>query len=357
MMVFRATGTRRFKLRVVALDGRSATCSTGTDALATARDVEAFVKRLRSRRNARALAAIVGKRLTLAAAYDADVAGRLEAALDALDDADLGALVAAWAAGGAPARYVTQVRRMIPEGAPYPASSFTRGAVKGFLSGLPVSAQTKNRYRVALSQFARWLIETEVLDGNPVRDVRAAKVPARPIVYLDPADVRRLVDALAGESRVLEALMAGTGMEWGACRRLRRADVDVDARLVYARGTKNEYRDRWVEVSEDWTWAIVLPHVRALAPSAPVFTIGERAALAAHHEAAAALGLRHTWLHHHRHSFAVLWIKRAGGDVARLQWLKNQLGHAPQSTLIHTLYGVFINAARLTDAQRARGAQ
>jgi len=36
------------------------------------------------------------------------------------------------------------------------------------------------------------------------------------------------------------------------------------------------------------------------------------------------------------------------------QWLKNQLGHAPQSTLIYTTYGLYIKAAKLTAQQAAR---
>jgi hypothetical protein len=36
------------------------------------------------------------------------------------------------------------------------------------------------------------------------------------------------------------------------------------------------------------------------------------------------------------------------------QWLKNQLGHAPQSTLIYTTYGVYIGAQKLTADQQAR---
>jgi hypothetical protein len=51
----------------------------------------------------------------------------------------------------------------------------------------------------------------------------------------------------------------------------------------------------------------------------------------------------------HRHSYAVMQLKR-GCDH---QWLKNQLGHAPQSTLICTTYGVYIGAQKLTADQQA----
>lgn len=74
------------------------------------------------------------------------------------------------------------------------------------------------------------------------------------------------------------------------------------------------------------------------------------AALAEHHATSKALGLPRTVLHHHRHSFAVMHLKRACDH----QWLKNQLGHAPQSTLIYSVYGTYIGAQKLTAGQRAQ---
>jgi integrase len=78
--------------------------------------------------------------------------------------------------------------------------------------------------------------------------------------------------------------------------------------------------------------------------------IREDAALAAHHGAAKALGLLRTTLHQHRHAFSVMHLKR-GCDH---QWLKNQLGHALQSTLLYTTYGLYFKAPKLTAQQHAR---
>jgi hypothetical protein len=56
-----------------------------------------------------------------------------------------------------------------------------------------------------------------------------------------------------------------------------------------------------------------------------------------------------TTLHEYRHHFAVMHLRR-GSDH---QWIKNQLGHAPQSTLLYTTYGVYVAQAKLTaNAQR-----
>ncbi len=145
--------------------------------------------------------------------------------------------------------------------------------------------------------------------------------------------------------------MAGTGMEYSAAARVRRRDVDLEARVVFANGEKNEYRTRYVEVTEDWAWQIIEAHAKGFSPNAPLFPgIREEAALVEHHRAAKALGLPRTTLHHHRHSFAVMQLRRGRDN----QWLKNQLGHAPQSTLLYTTYGLYIQAAKLTEQQLAR---
>ncbi len=80
----------------------------------------------------------------------------------------------------------------------------------------------------------------------------------------------------------------------------------------------------------------------------------EGKALTVHHATAKRLHIRRTTLHQHRHSFAVMWIRSGLKGGRDKQWLKNQLGHAPQSTVIDTVYGVYINAARLTEAQAER---
>jgi integrase len=381
-MVFRSAGALTYKIKLADATGRSMSLSTGTQDELEAKRCEAWIRGLEDAFPEPLLLGLLRARtVPLSAAWAAHrtdllnpAAGAVAALVAATTaaatqraaeaaDADLDAIVADWAARGANDRYVRQVRRLIPAGQRFPLSQFRRKVIADFLAsltqarriGAPASAaRTRDRYKAALSSFARYLLEQELLEVNPTRDIDTGKKPRRRILYLEPQQVRALVDALPAEHRALEALMAGTGMEWSACAALTRRDVDLDARLVYARGTKNDYRDRWVEVSEAWAWAIVEAHVRPLAPSAPLFTMTNKAALAEHHAASEALRFKRTVLHHHRHSFAVMWIKRSKGDAERLQWLKNQLGHAPESTLIHSTYGVFIKAARLSAKQAER---
>jgi integrase len=328
--------------------------STGTSDRATARQMSDMVAQLQSRREWRILDAIGLRQLELGTVWDQyRVDATLERVRELLDDVDLAQLVDEWDGRGKRSRsekYVAQVRRFIPAGVRFPRSRFTRAALKRFLDELDVDVATKNRYRAALAQFARWLVQRELLEHNPLRDVDGYSKPRPDPVFLEPHQVRALVSSLPEPYRSLEALLAGTGMELGAALAMTKRDIDVATRVVFARGSKNRYRRRYVEISEDWAWQIVRTHVATLTPGAPLFaTVREEYALLEHHAAAGALGLPRTTLHQHRHAFAVMHIRR-GTDH---QWIKNQLGHAPHSTLLYTTYGVYIAEAQL----KARAAE
>jgi site-specific recombinase XerD len=329
--------------------------STGTSDRATARQMSEMVSQLVDRREWRILDAVALRELALGAVWDAyRVDATLARVRELLDDVDLSPLVTEWDGRGRRARsakYVVQVRRFIPAGVRFARSRFTRKEIKRFLDELAVDVATKNRYRSALAQFARWLVQRELIASNPVRDVDGYSKPRRPPVFLEPHQVRALVSSLPEPFRALEALMAGSAMEWSAIAATTRRDVDVANRIIYARGTKNSYRARYLQVSEDWAWQIVRSHVATLTPGAPLFTVSHEDALREHHAAAARLELPRTTLHHHRHSFAVMHIRR-GSDH---QWIKNQLGHAPDSTLLYSVYGIYIAEAKLRQKAEEAG--
>jgi integrase len=288
---------------------------------------------------------------------------RADATLDAakadLDDLDLEPFVALWhrslvARGIRSAdEYLSLVRRFIPAGEALPRSQFTRPSIREFLDGLTktprakpkkddkkktppaVKGATRNRYRNALGVFARWLVQEHdgVLEFNPVTDVRRAKEPVAHVIY-SPAEVRKLVESLTGDARIVGAVMATTGMEWQAVNRLRRRDVDLDAKTLHAHGSKNIHRDRTNAATEDWAWSIVAAHCDTLHPEAPLVTINHKPALEAHHAACAILGLPRTTMHAHRDHYAVMLRRRGVSDVV----IARQLGHA-DTQLVARRYG------------------
>lgn len=362
-MPYRPKGRNIYRTRVTLPDKRERECTCGTDLKSVANDVERFVKSLKSARRWDVLTAIVEGRGTLPDAYDNRA--KIDAWIDKLGDMDLSPLVAEWEAAGANAKYVSQVRRLIPEKKPFPRGRFTKAEIRKFLdtltdarsaamkpkAGTPApkprasSSSTKNRYRAALSSFAGWLCERDIIAANPVRDVRGKPGSHKSVVYLEPQQALALVRALPpGQQQAAEALMAATALEWGALAEMRRRDVDLEERtfhafpgLANAEG-KTRYRSRIVMVTEDDYWPIIEAYIRPLPPNAPLFTLREDTALRVHCRIAKAIGLPRTKLHHWRHTYAVAWLKR-GGDH---QILKNQLGHSPRSTLIYTTYGTWI---------------
>lgn len=348
--------------------------SLGTKDPKLAKKLESFLARMREARRWDVLDLIVDRSFTIMEAYDYDSSGTLTAQVDQIylarelaqreaSEVDLSPLVDTLITN---AKYVTQLRRYIPEGERFPVSKFTRGGISKFLRELKVidrsgnlttddaSPATKNRYKAAISVFAKKLIQNEVIETNPVNDVESEALPLRDLMFLEPHQIRALVEALPLPYRALEALMAGTGMELQACMRLQRRDINLDTRIIYARGTKTKYRTRYVEFTEDWAWSIFAAHVSMCLPGAPIFDFSNETALDHHNTTAKRLNLPKSTLHNHRHSYSVMWIRRGLLDRRDKQWLKNQLGHAPQSTQIDTVYGVYINAAKLTIEQEKR---
>jgi integrase len=331
-------GKGPYVIRVSTRDGRSIRASTGTTSETVAKEVGTLIRDLRTQRRFDLLDAVVGRRVTLRDLYDYHKLGKLNDLVTELQDADLDPLVSEWERSGANERYVFHVRRLIPEGTRFPASRFRRKTVSVFLAALPVSGSTRNRHKASLSVFAKWLVEREVLESNPVRDVKSAKPNPARMTWLSKKQSRQLVAALPQPYRALEALMAGTGMEWSAIVATKRSDVDEADRKILARGGKNRHRTRNVFVTEDWAWKELWPHLKTLHPNAPLFDLKHDVALLVHHEASKAVGLPKSTLHDWRHTYAVNALK----DGVDRQFIKRQLGHAPNSTVLETVYGVYL---------------
>lgn len=352
-MVFKAKRAHTYKLRVTLEDRRSAILSTGTTDKSVAEDVEAMVKRFRARRQWAVLEAIVLKRVTLAAVYDAYEAGTLDALVASLTDVDLDPLVTEWAKR-ANAKYVRQVRRFIPESERFPVSGFRRKAISAFLAELDCDDPTKNRYRAALSVFAKWLVEREVLETNPVRDVAMYKEHDPRMVWMTWKDAKRVADAATYPYRQLFYVMASTGMELGAALQLTSADVNAEAGTIHARGSKTTWRNRIVRY-EGWAKVMIELFAKSHIGAARLFPgVAHKDALAHFKAAQQAVGLSGHRLHDLRHTYAVNALKQGYSE----QVVAHQLGHKNTSQ-VRTNYGRFIPDATdyevpLRKARKAR---
>jgi len=299
-------------------------------------------------------------------------------------------LIEDWVAEEKPDRtYVRDVKLVVPE--TVTLDWFTSYNLRKRIVGREgIFAQCGNerrrKARVACSQFAIYLMAEDKLDFNPARGggvrIKLTKTEreakANPKYYTE-AEVRRILDYLAQhwpelpELRAMIALMFSTGMEWQAVKRLRKRDlVDAKLRKVAAHGGKNKWRSRDVFVSMSWCWEIVEQYFASLDTPESWFLPRARDGHSRHPQehvlrrvllvTCQTLGIdtahaeqldsdedeQHYAFHKLRHAFAVHWIQAGlcvGKTPYSVAWLKQQLGHAPNSVLYLTTYGKYIDAA------------
>ncbi len=230
-----------------------------------------------------------------------------------------------------------QVRRFIPAGERFAASRFRRKALSEFLAGLDCSGPTKNRYRAALSVFAKWLVEREVLETNPVRDVAMCSENDPRMVWMTWEQAEKVASAAPDPYSHLFALMAATGAELGAALNLRRADVDLDAGTIHVHGRKTRWRNRIVKY-EPWAKDFIKALTIGRIGSAPLLPDAHHVdALDEFKAAQKAVGLSGHRLHDLRHTYAVNALKKG----YRPQVVAHQLGHK-DATMVTKVYGRFV---------------
>jgi site-specific recombinase XerC len=318
----------------------------GTADLPLARDIERMLRHLRERREWAILHAIAAETITAGAVYDAwsEGAEAMRAVAARLADVDLNSLIEGWKSWAARraspqtvAKYERQLRRIVSAGAPFPASRFTRRELSIALDRLGRSGSTARRHHAAWSSFGNYLVERQVIEANPLRQVRAPKANDPRELYLSPRDVRRLSEVQPRPYDALAALREGAAAELGVALAARVGDIDKRRRLFHARGTKNAWRDRFVQI-EEWAWPLILRACGRKALSAALFEgATEERARAAHRRALKTLGLDPGYrMHDARHSYAVMRVKR-GDNVVEIA---HDLGHR-DATMVLKVYGKY----------------
>jgi len=318
-----------------------------------------FLVWLRGRSDAYLLGQLASNDCAIGLAYAAWQENKLEAFVADLrtgkTDADVEPYVAKWQAElsrvGTPteegrAKYLTQVRTLIAKGQPYPLSGLTKTAIREWLS---TKGSSSNRYRAALSSFAVYLVDAEVLAFNPVLSVKAVRPNAPRERYLSQDEARRVLDALSGDARVFHALAAVTALERQSIVRLRRHDVDLVARTVLGRATKTAARPRTAFVYDRWTWAwtIFTDYLKThpMLPDATVFTGKADWYYRQLKDACEAVGIEDYTTHDWRHT----WGVQATRDGLSLAARQGQLGHSNPS-VTHNIYCRY--AATAADYER-----
>ena len=370
MMVYRRKDRSAWFIAVPTADGGRVKRSTGTAHRPTARAMERMLEELgpRGRRAWDLLERVASGALALPVLFDAYAQNDLDGLRARLADVDLTVHIPSWTAwladrvkASTADHYVTHLRTLMPNGAPFLRSAFTAPAVARWLAertaltakrkpsktqkprrtddppARALSGSSKRRYLAAVRSFAAYLVEIGVLAMNPVRDVSAPPASDPRCQFLELPDVLRLVEGSAPPYRAIFALAYGAGLEVSAILSLIETDVDPTRRQLRARGTKAWTRDRIARVA-DWAWPHVAAHLATLTPGERLFRgLNRWAAGDVHRDRLHALGLVGYRLHDSRHHWAVRMV-RAGMP---LELVARQLGHR-DVVMVAKVYGRFV---------------
>jgi len=353
---------KRFWTWVTLPNGGRKRVPLGTDDRGVARAIEAMLRRLVGRREWALVESVVSGASSVGVLYDHWQEGEegLASFRRKLSDVDLNGFVEGWqswvrrrANARTAVKYLSQLRTLVPEEDPYPRSRLSRRVINESLAGLTTSGSTARRYHAAWSSFAKYLVEIEVLESNPLRSITPPRNNPPRAHYLPLGEVQRLVEAQAEPYRALAALREGAGVEITPALAIRRRDLDEKTKSVQVHGTKNVWRDRPVFV-EAWAWPYLETAAKGKLPDAFLFVEESGrvacydAARASHRAAVKALGLNPAYrMHDARHSFAVRCMK-AGIDP---QLIAGNLGHQ-DATMVLRIYGKYRPSA--WDFERAR---
>ncbi len=125
-------------------------------------------------------------------------------------------------------------------------SAMGAAEVSAFLSHLAVAgrvaASTQNQALAALVFLYRNVLDAPALELE-LHDLVRARMPARLPVVLTEAEVRALLATLAGESRLVAALLYGAGLRLLECLRLRVKDLEFERGEITVRDGKGR-KDR-----------------------------------------------------------------------------------------------------------------
>lgn len=90
-----------------------------------------------------------------------------------------------------------------------------------------------------LTHMFRLAVEWEIISVSPAQGLKAPKLPAGRIRYLQPTELRALLEACRDGLREIVALAVSTGMRRGEIIGLRYLDVDMANRRILLPQTKN----------------------------------------------------------------------------------------------------------------------
>jgi integrase len=194
---------------------------------------------------------------------------------------------------------------------------------------------------VFLTHMFRLAVEWEIIPVSPAQGLKAPKLPAGRIRYLQPTELKALLEGCRDGLREIVALAVSTGMRRGEIMGLRYLDVDMANRRILLPQTKNG--DSRVVYLNDMAM-MVLGSVPAGLPGDLIFsdwTPGQ--VTVAFGRLCRQLKIENFRFHDLRHT-AASWMRMGGADIHTVGQL---LGHKDVRTAARYQH---LSPAFLTDA-------
>lgn len=352
-MPFRVSEKNSYKTDI-SWNGKTLRAGCGTMDLKEACAIEEMIRVLKRNRQDDILIAIMNRDLKLGRAYTLYTQGKLTTAALAIETSvDVVPLIDEWLTGirhmnggtvpRTPADSARHLREIL--GDSFRASDFNSKNLGNRLRKLTLTGSTRNRYHTSLSVFAKFLVEQQAIERNPLRDVSRFKENGGREVWFDTHDdAKALVMSLPNPFRAVVALALSCGTEKQAIWRLRRRGFTTGAKpTVHAHGGKKPWRNRVIIPTDRWMWGIFEEYARDFLPNVLIFgNVVYEHTLDSIKEAMKESGLGELdhapgTLHDMRHIYAVLALK----DGMPLHLVARQLGHR-DTTLAQKLYGRFV---------------
>jgi integrase len=192
-----------------------------------------------------------------------------------------------------------------------------------------------------LTHMFRLAVEWEIVQVNPAIGLKAPKLPAGRIRYLQPTELKALLEGCRDGLREIVALAVSTGMRRGEIMGLRYLDVDLSNRRILLPQTKNG-ESRVVYLND--MAMMVLNSVQAGAPGDLVFSSWTPTMVTVEFgRVVRKLKIENFRFHDLRHT-AASWMRMSGADIHTVGML---LGHKDVRTAARYQH---LSPAFLTDA-------
>ena len=222
--------------------------------------------------------------------------------------------------------------------------------------GNPYSSRRVNKSLVTLGAIFRYAVENGYLIQSPTRFMKKVKEEHREMDFLNPEEVRRLLDACSPDFYPIAFTAITTGLRQGELFGLRWSDVDIEKKIIRVNRSyhpshgftspKSRQGERSVLITPDLAEVLIVHRAKSGGgPDDLVFSNKAGNPIDYHniekrefHKALDQAGLRHIRFHDLRHTHAALMVANPKVNV---KFLQRQMGHADIGTTLNT-YGHLI---------------